>query len=109
MEIHPNSLTTLKQSLYDWFAERSEYCKPYKDHICFFHCLAIGKYKFSRHNCNQKAKELFDQFCQYFQVNPQDFKDVELIDFPQLEKYYETHLFVMSLKEDGSAKTLYLS
>ena len=30
-------------------------------------------------------------------------------DFPQLEKYYETQLFAMFLKEDGSAKTVYLS
>ena len=32
-----------------------------------------------------------------------------MTDFPQLEKYYETQLFAMFLKEDGSAKTLYLS
>ena len=79
----------------------------YKDHLCFFRCLAIGKYKFTRHNCNQKAKELFQDYCQHFQVNPQDFKikGVELTDFPQLEKYYETRLFAMFLKEDGTAKT----
>ena len=28
----------------------------YKDHLCFFRCLAIGKYKFTRHNCNQRTK-----------------------------------------------------
>ena len=61
------------------------------------------------HNCNKKAKELFDQYCQHFEVNPQDFKGVELTDFPQLEKYYETQLFAMFLKEDGTAKTLFLS
>ena len=32
-----------------------------------------------------------------------------MTDFPQLEKYYETCLFAMFLKEDGTAKTLYLS
>ena len=78
-------------------------------YVCFFHCLAIAKYKFTQHNCNRKAKELFDQYCVHFQVNPNDFKGVELTDFPQLEKYYETQLFAMFLKEDGSAKTLYLS
>ena len=31
-----------------------------------------------------------------------------MTNFPQLEKYYETQLFAMFLKEDGSAKTLYL-
>ena len=81
----------------------------YKDHLCFFRCLAIGKYKFTRHNCNQKAEELFEQYCEHFEVNPQDFKGVELTDFPKLEKYYETRLFAMFLKEDGTAKTLYLS
>ena len=32
-----------------------------------------------------------------------------MTDFPKLEKYYETRLFAMFLKEDGTAKTLYLS
>ena len=32
-----------------------------------------------------------------------------MIDFPQLETFYETQLFVMFLKEGGSAKTIYLS
>ena len=32
-----------------------------------------------------------------------------MTDFPQLEKYYETRQFAMFLKEDDSAKTLYLS
>ena len=39
--------------------EKDEHSRTYKDHLCFFRCLAIGKYKFTRHNCNQTAKELF--------------------------------------------------
>ena len=81
----------------------------YKDHLCFFRCLAIGKYKFARHNCNRKAKGLFDEYCDHFQVKPKNFEGVELDDFPELEKYFEVRLFTMFLKEDGSAKTLYLS
>ena len=81
----------------------------YKDNLCFFRCLAIGKFGKTYHNCNAKAKELFNQYCEHFQVDPKDFKGIELTDFPQLEKYYETQLFVMVLKEDGTAKTLYLS
>ena len=50
--------------------------KTYKDHLCFFRCLAVGKYKFTHHNCNRKAEELFDQYCEHFQLNPQDFKYV---------------------------------
>ena len=80
----------------------------YKDHPCFFHCLAIAKFGKTRHNFNLKAKERFNQYCEHFQVKPQDFKGVELIDFPQLETFYETQLFVMFLKEDGSAKMIYL-
>ena len=81
----------------------------YKDHLCFFRCLAIGKYRFTRHNCNRKAKELFQEYCDHFQVKPKTFEGVELDEFPELEKYFEVQLFAMFLKEDGSAKTLYLS
>ena len=78
----------------------------YKDHLCFFHCLAIGKFKFTHHNCNRKAKELFKEYCEHFQVDPQNFKGIELEDFYVLENFYEIQLFAMSLKEDGSAETL---
>ena len=80
----------------------------YKDHLCFFYCLAIGKFGKTRHNCNQKAIELFQDHCQHFRVKPQDFEGVELYEFPKLEKYFEVQLFAIFLKEDGSAKTLYL-
>ena len=81
----------------------------YKDHLCFFRCLAIGKFGITYHNCNKKAKELFNQYCEHFQVDPKDFKGIELTDFPQLEKFYEVQLFAMVLKEYGTAKTLFLS
>ena len=81
----------------------------YKDHLCFFHCLVIGKFGKTYHNCNQKAKELFQEYCQHFRVKPQDFEGVELDEFPELEKYFEVQLFAIFLKEDGAAKTLYLS
>ena len=34
--------------------------KIYKDHLCFFRSLAIAKLGKTRHNCNLKAKELFN-------------------------------------------------
>ena len=71
--------------------------------------MAIGKCKFTRHNCNCKAKELFQDHCQHFRVKPKTFEGVELNEFPELEKYFEVQLFAMFLKEDGTAKTLYLS
>ena len=81
----------------------------YKDSLCFFHCLAIGKFGKTYHNCNKKAKELFQEYCNHFKVKPKTFKGVELDEFPELKKYFEVQLFAMILKEDGSAKTLYLS
>ena len=81
----------------------------YKDSLCFFRCLAIGKFGKTYHNCNRKAKKLFQEYCNHFQVKSKTFKGVELDEFPELEKYFEVQLFAMFLKEDGTAKTLYLS
>ena len=89
--------------------EKDEHSRTYKDHLCFFRCLAIVKFGKMYHNCNKEAKELFQEYCQHFRVKPQDFEGVNLDEFPELEKYFEVQLFVMFLKEDGSAKTLYLS
>ena len=44
----------------------------------------------------------------HFQVNRQYLNIVELTDFLQLKTYYETQLFVMLLKEDGTANTVFL-
>ena len=106
----PNLPDYIENNQYIIGLEKDEHhAYRYKDHLCFFRCLAIGKFGKTQHNCNLKAKELFYQYCEHFRVNPQDFKDVELTDFPQLEAFYKTQLFDMFLKEDGSAKTLYLS
>ena len=59
----------------------------YKDHLCFFRCYAIGKFGKSYLNCNQKAKELFNQYCEHFQVDPKDFKGVELTDSLNLKSF----------------------
>ena len=100
----------IKNNRYIIALEKDQHhAKRYDDYLCFFRCLAIAKFGKTYHNCNLKAKELFNQYCEHFRVNPQDFKGVELIDFLQLETFYKTQLFVMFLKEDGSAKTIYLS
>ena len=41
-----------------------------KDHLCFSRCLAIGKYKFTRHNCNRKAKNSFKSTVTIFKSSP---------------------------------------
>ena len=60
----------IKNNRYIIGLEKSEHSRTYKDHLCFFCCLAIEKYKFTRDNCNQKAKELFQDYCQHFRVKP---------------------------------------
>ena len=54
-----------------------------KDSLFFFCFLAVGKYKYTHHNCNLKTKQLFRDYCQYFQVNLQYLKVVELTDLPR--------------------------
>ena len=106
----PNLPDCIKNNRYIIALEKDQHhAYRYKDHLCFFRCLAVAKFGKKYHNCNQKAKELFNQHCGPFQVNPQDFKGVELIDFPQLETFFETQLCVLFLKQDGSAETIYLS
>ena len=48
----------------------------YKDHLCFFRCLAFGRFGKTYHNCNGNAKELFNQYCKHFQVTPDEFKGI---------------------------------
>ena len=79
----PNLPDYIKNNHYIIASEKDQHnAYRYKDHLCFFRCLAIAKFGKNYHNCNQKAKELFNQYCEHFQVNPQDFKGVELTDFP---------------------------
>ena len=87
----PNYITNNR---YIFGAEKDEHSRTYKDNLCFFRCLAIGKYKFTRHNCNRIAKELFDQYCEHFEVKPRDFEGVEPDEFPELEKYFEVQLLL---------------
>ena len=70
--------------------------------------VAIGKFGKTCHNSNTKIKELFNQYCERFDVIPDEFKGIELEDFYALENFYEAQLFATSLKEEGSTATLYL-
>ena len=83
--------------------------QTYNHNLWFFRNIAIGKHGCCTKNCNIKAKELFLDYCQHFDVDPDDFQGVELEDFYTLENFFEVQLFAMCLKEDGSAETLYLS
>ena len=70
----------IKNNRYIIALEKDEnHTKRYKDHLCFFCCLAIGKFGKTHHSCNQKAK-----YFEHFQVNLEELKGVGLSDFPQL-------------------------
>ena len=42
--------------------EKNEHSRTYKDNLCFFHCLAIGKFGKTHHDCNQKVIEHFQDY-----------------------------------------------
>ena len=78
----------IKNNRYIFDLEKDEnQAYRYEDHLCFFRCLAIGKFGKPRHNCNAKGKELFNQYCERFHVTPDEFKGIELEDFYALENF----------------------
>ena len=79
--------------------------RPYSDQLCLFRCLAIGKYGCTHHNCNGIAKDLKKLYCQYRQM--EEFDGMTLEDIPFVEKLFEGQIHIMSLKEDGTATTVY--
>ena len=56
--------------------------QQYKDNLCFFRCFAIGKFRKAYHDCTRKAKELFKEYCDHFQVDAKSFQGVCLEEFP---------------------------
>ena len=50
----------------------------YQDNLCFFRCLAIGKFGKTYNDCSRKAKQLFKEYCDHFQVDAKSFQGVRL-------------------------------
>ena len=74
-----------------------------KDHLCFFRCFAVFK-KADTCYCETAAKRLFNDFCLRFQISFQDFKEVNLFDFPELADYFRINFTVYEL--DGTTAKL---
>ena len=74
-----------------------------EDHLCFFQCLAVFKGAVSdvgnTRRCEMTAKRLFNDFCLHFQTSFQEFKGINLFDFPELEDYFQINLIVYELSE----------
>ena len=74
-----------------------------EDHLCFFRCLAF--FKGAGTPCYEMAaKQLFNDFCLHFQISFQDFKGINLFDFPDLEDYFQINFTVYEL--DGTTAKL---
>ena len=65
--------------------------------LCFFRCLAV--FRGSDHRgCNRAAKELFHKYCRHFEINV--FTGINLIDFIDLENFYQLNIAAYKLKEN---------
>ena len=74
-----------------------------QNHLCFFRCLAVFKGAGTR--CYEMAaKRLFNNFCLHFQISFQDFKGINLFDFPELEDFFQINFIVSEL--DGTTAKL---
>ena len=79
--------------------------RSYNDQLCLFRYLAIGKYGCTHHNCNSMAEDLKKLYCQHRQM--EEFDGVTLEDTSFVEKLSEVQIRIMSLKQDGTATTVY--
>ena len=74
------------------------------DNLCFFHCLSIFC-GCDKRSCEQDAKQLFAAYRKHFHVDPDLFQGVFLIDFPEMEDFFEINIVVYEL-QDKKAKLI---
>ena len=74
-----------------------------KDHLCFSDVWPSLEKADTRY-CETTAKRLFNDFCLHFQISFQDFKGINLFDFPELEDYFQINFIVYEL--DGTTTKL---
>ena len=74
------------------------------DNLCFFRCLAVHRGA-DRHWCEREAKKLFNDYCMHFNIVPNTFVGVNLVDFIDLEDFFKINLVVYEL-EEGVAKLI---
>ena len=68
------------------------------DNLCFFRCLSTFRCTDKR-RCKQDAKQLFTAYCKHFHVDPDQFQGVFLIDFPEIEDFFEINTVVYELQD----------
>ena len=52
-----------------------------------------------RRRCEREAKKLFNDYCVYFNIVPNDFVGVNLSDFVGLEDFFKINLIAYELEE----------
>ena len=57
-----------------------------------------------KRQCEQDAKQLFTAYCKHFHIDPDQFQGVFLIDFPEIEDYFEINIVIYEL-QDKKANT----
>ena len=76
------------------------------DNLCFFRCVAVhrgsGRWWW---RCEREAKKLFNDYCMHFNIVPNTFVGVNLVDFIDLEDFFKINLVVYEL-EEGVAKLI---
>ena len=70
----------------------------------FFLCLSTFRGTYKR-RCEQDAKQLFTAYCKHFHIDPDQFQGVLLIDFPEIEGFFEINIVVYVL-QDKKAKVI---
>ena len=70
------------------------------DNLCYFRCLAVhrGSGRWWR-RCEREAKKLFKDYCMHFNIIPNTFVGVNLVDFIDLEDFFKVNLVVYKLEE----------
>ena len=67
------------------------------DNLCFFRCLAVhrgsGRWWW---RCEREAKKLFNDYCMHFNIVPNTFVGVNLVDFIDLEDFFKLILLFTS-------------
>ena len=63
----------------------------------FFRCLCIFR-GCDKRSCEQDAKQLFAPYCEHFHVDSDLFQGVFLIDFTEIENFFEISIVVHELQ-----------
>ena len=71
------------------------------DNLCFF-AVYRGT---DKRRCEQDAKQLFTAYRKHFYIDSDQFQDVLLIDFPEIEDFFEINIVVYEL-QDKKAKLI---